>query len=816
MHSNTDLAAIPSAGRGEVRLELLAVEGIETGRARFERLTTDLVKLTRVDAREIAANPGDWGIDTFVGQLAGGSIEVWQSKYFIDGIAESQQLQIRESFHSARRKADQHGFQIDTWTLAIPTTMSAAIIKWWDGWRERSRRKYGIEIQLWQEADFRHILFRGDARGIRRHYFGASPDETAPRNLDLVVPPSGSGENLFAYAEQVVPLIGRDAELAELRHFVALDIPFAWWAWCGPAGSGKSRLALEFCHLLGSPWHAGFLAEVPHVERGTTVVSKPTLIVIDYAAQRAAAVSDFLLNLARTSWDKTAPVRVLILERSTDGAWWTTLQRLHRTSESADVVATMYALPKELQGVSEPAVHEIIRATSDYLGRVLSTSTLGEIADHVDAIDELRRPLFVTIATVDRLQDEAETGTRTQVLEQLLARFGAQLATRITSPGLLRQVRNLLTFASAVGGLNADDYSQLITAIGPLLLIPTLAADLETAQLDEILNGVEPDLVAELYVLLQVQGAGVESHDASVLLKIAAERYWNRYYAFVARAAEDHPEHAALGRLLDVVPTTTVDEAARWGSLACEVLTHLARPDHPLAMVILTTLARHAETFATEDMLRLAVLGQFRYANLWFFDDQMEQSNELFTEALASAQPEWDVYANILNNRGITWHHMENNDQAVRDYSEVIESPFATDESRACSLNNRADIYYSLGGEINIRRAIIDRSTVLTLNETTFNRRYIALVRRSAAWARVGDMEASFRDLETILSTPDIAMEQKMAARFRRARLILETDEHADARVDLVEIVTSSRNFEGVAEEAAELLASLPPIDVNL
>ncbi len=96
------LAGIPTAGRGEVRFDLLAIEGPEAGRAKFQRLVTDIVKATRTDAREIAANPGDWGIDTFVGQLAGGEVDIWQSKYFVDGMAESQHRQVRDSFHSAR------------------------------------------------------------------------------------------------------------------------------------------------------------------------------------------------------------------------------------------------------------------------------------------------------------------------------------------------------------------------------------------------------------------------------------------------------------------------------------------------------------------------------------------------------------------------------------------------------------------------------------------------------------------------------------------------------------------------------------------
>ena len=54
----------------------------------------------------------------------------------------------------------------------------------------------------------------------------------------------------------------------------------------------------------------------------------------------------------------------------------------------------------------------------------------------------------------------------------------------------------------------------------------------------------------------------------------------------------------------------------------------------------------------------------------------------------------------------------------------VIDSPELPDESRACALNNRADIYAELGEHDN---AIRDRTEVLALKDTSPDRRYIAL-----------------------------------------------------------------------------------------
>jgi hypothetical protein len=59
------------------------------------------------------------------------------------------------------------------------------------------------------------------------------------------------------------------------------------------------------------------------------------------------------------------------------------------------------------------------------------------------------------------------------------------------------------------------------------------------------------------------------------------------------------------------------------------------------------------------------------------------------------------------------------------------------------------------------------------------------LIRRAAALRRQGDEAAAYNDIETILATDDIAVEQKMAARLTRAEWLLETGEMRPAQLDL-------------------------------
>ena len=69
------------------------------------------------------------------------------------------------------------------------------------------------------------------------------------------------------------------------------------------------------------------------------------------------------------------------------------------------------------------------------------------------------------------------------------------------------------------------------------------------------------------------------------------------------------------------------------------------------------------------------------------------------------------------------------------------------DEMRACAFNNRADVYAGRGEHDN---AIRDRSEVLGLQDTSPDRRFIALFRRSRSYSAIGNDQAALDDLGQI------------------------------------------------------------------
>jgi hypothetical protein len=170
---------------GEARIDF-AVHQVRANahgaRQDFEEMIGLLVKAVRpgVTPRMVAANPGDWGIDVFVGDL-GGLVTVWQSKYFWPTVSsKAHQSQIRDSCKSATENAAKEGFTLTQWILCVPSSMDGPTAKWWDGWKRKQERDTGVVIELWDENELRSLLISPDADHVCRHYYEPAGQVTRP------------------------------------------------------------------------------------------------------------------------------------------------------------------------------------------------------------------------------------------------------------------------------------------------------------------------------------------------------------------------------------------------------------------------------------------------------------------------------------------------------------------------------------------------------------------------------------------------------------------------------------------------------------
>jgi hypothetical protein len=143
----------------------------EGGRYSFEVLVQDLVSMLHPEASTVTPNPGDWGIDGYVGSLLEGEVSVWQAKYYIDGFGDDQKAGARKSYKRAKEAAAEHGYKLASWTLAIPCDLDGPTVQWWENWKRKAKSEDGVIFDLWNAVRLRRLLNSPDAVVLRNAYF---------------------------------------------------------------------------------------------------------------------------------------------------------------------------------------------------------------------------------------------------------------------------------------------------------------------------------------------------------------------------------------------------------------------------------------------------------------------------------------------------------------------------------------------------------------------------------------------------------------------------------------------------------------------
>jgi hypothetical protein len=203
---------VEPAASGGGRIDFLALAtqagSKEGGRASFELLVHDLVALHNRGARRLDGRGGDWGIDTYVGELDGGEIAVWQAKYFVDGMGDVQQRQVAKAIESVEENARVKGFKLGAWTLCVACDLTPTETIWWSGFKKRNEKGLGIRVVLWPASQLRGLLLAPDAEPVRSQYFGPLPPPSPLPARDLV--------DQSAYEQALFVAQLREAGIAEV------------------------------------------------------------------------------------------------------------------------------------------------------------------------------------------------------------------------------------------------------------------------------------------------------------------------------------------------------------------------------------------------------------------------------------------------------------------------------------------------------------------------------------------------------------------------------------------------------------------------
>lgn len=220
--------------------------------------------------------------------------------------------------------------------------------------------------------------------------------------------PSGEAAEILSPYALAIPFIGRESVMADLWTWMEKDQPVSVRVLTARGGGGKTRLALELCdEATRKGWFAGFATDrelqrfLAQQNLSTWGWSRPTLVVIDYAASRARLLHDWLVELADNAGDSGHPLRLLLLERHADPSmgWW--LEAFGRGGGDADSVRRLLGPaggPFTLPTFGASDRREIFGATLKQVGSRLQPPETPEFAHRLAELSWGGEPLFLMMA----------------------------------------------------------------------------------------------------------------------------------------------------------------------------------------------------------------------------------------------------------------------------------------------------------------------------------------------------------------------------------------------------------------------------------
>lgn len=357
------------------------------------------------------------------------------------------------------------------------------------------------------------------------------------------------------FAARRTELVGRESEIESLEQFLKDDRTFSWWLLVGPAGAGKSRLALDFCLQNADSWKTGF------IPRGSTFAdwnewqpSKPILAVVDYAADRVNMLRPALRALSQRQ--EGEKIRFLLLERTEGDYWWKEL--VGYGTESYVLEESSYAPPLSVSPMSKQNIARIVEQIVD--AKVLKSKDK-DYLEELHNMEFLDRPLFAALAAdaINNGRDPRQWDEE-RLIRDVLDR---EIHLRWIPSGITSGHMKALVLSTMASGLPA---SALLNNSFPDILPASAHTDLKVYRIatggspHELIEPLEPDVVGEFFALQQLGPESEFHHQAPSLVAAAWTTSAEDMASFISRASADFPNHVSTSMLLLDLPPDPVQQ----------------------------------------------------------------------------------------------------------------------------------------------------------------------------------------------------------------------------------------------------------------
>ena len=400
--------------------------------------------------------------------------------------------------------------------------------------------------------------------------------------------------NAFSYSNSKVGFYGRGAEVNEIDKFMNCDKPFTFWSITGYGGMGKSKLAYNIAKKYDKQnwtviWYDSNNTDIDKIF-GKDFVHN-VLFIVDYAGSKIDAVRKIITkSIAKTKnqdENRIIHIRLLMVERDdyskNDGMFENWYQKIFNCQDFDGKKNFEYKnepnksnKPLNLSAINDTeALYNII---DDFTVNVkgekqkLNNSKKDEIIDFVrnklcqtekdsHFADRCIFILFTTDAVLSG--KDIKNWDTAKLLENYLKCFERILP----NANNMRNHKQLLAFATAVGGIDIDDCKNYVFA--PYIeklendfsndddlcdAIRTLCEkECEKGVADTLITPLQPDLVGEYNFIYEMQCIRSAKKKKELLKTFLSTDYIDYFCTFMERCYADWYNEEYLSTLTDMI-----------------------------------------------------------------------------------------------------------------------------------------------------------------------------------------------------------------------------------------------------------------------